>query len=140
MTDDDDDPDGLLSCDDVSLAGSLLMSRAMEKESCADGLLLLLLHGLILVLFRLPVVSSSLTESDNCGELSRLMLRLSVVFPVRLMGLLRQLLGLLGFDSSSPILIYLKVFEKKMKLVGEKQVNISLSDGGKKGPPKNKVP
>jgi hypothetical protein len=115
--DDDDDPDGLLSCDDVSLAGSLLMSRAMEKESCADGLLLLLLlHGLILVLFRLPVVSSSLTESDNCGELSRLMLRLSVVFPVRLMGLLRQLLGLLGFDSSSAILIYLKVFEKKNEI------------------------
>jgi hypothetical protein len=101
-----DDPDGLLLSGDsdveVSSAGSLLMSRAMEKESGADGLLLLL-HGLMVVLFRLPAFSSSLTESDNCGELSRLMLRLSVVFPGRLMGLLRQLLGLFGLDSSSPI-------------------------------------
>lgn len=101
-----DDPDGLLLSEgdsEVSLAGSLLMSRAMENESCADGLLLPP-HGLMLVLFRLPAFSSSLTESDNCGEPSRLMLTLSVAFPGRLMGLLRQLLGLLGLESSSPIL------------------------------------
>lgn len=56
----------------------VLMSRAMEKERCADGLLLMTFpHGLDVPRLLAPL-SSSLTEPDNGGEMSLLVLIASV--------------------------------------------------------------
>lgn len=69
------------------LLGTLLMSRAMEKESGADGLLL-----------PPPPLDSGLLPSSSLTESLDGMLLVSVIFSGRL-GLLGQLL-LFGLDSS----------------------------------------